>query len=68
MKPKTYTQSKRPLDKIQGPKFCQSDVKQTQFQNLEKKGSDFLFKSQGHFNFVYILSANTIFGFHVHHY
>ena len=37
MKSKTYTQSKQPLDKNQSSKFCQAGVKQTHFQNLEKK-------------------------------
>ena len=37
MKSKTYTQSKRPLDKNQSSKFCQSGVKQTHFQNLKEK-------------------------------
>ena len=41
MKSKTYTQSKRPLDKNERSEFCQSSVKQTHFQNLKKKGSDF---------------------------
>ena len=35
VKSKTYTQSKRPLDKNQKSKLCQSSVKQTQFQNLK---------------------------------
>ena len=48
MKSKTYTQSKRPLDKNQSSKFCQSGVKQTHFQNLKEKGKWF-FLSQGHF-------------------
>ena len=38
----TYTQSKQPLDKNQSLKFCQSSVKQSHFQNLKEKGSDFL--------------------------
>ena len=50
MKSKTYTQSKRPLDKNQSSKFCQSGVKQTHFQNLKEKRKWF-FLSQGHFNF-----------------
>ena len=49
MKSKTYTPSKRPLDKNQSSKFCQSGVKQTQFQNLKEKRKWF-FLSQGHFN------------------
>ena len=48
MKSKTYTQSKRPLDKNQSSKFCQSGVKQTHFQNLKEKRNWF-FWSQGHF-------------------
>ena len=48
MKSKTYTQSKRPLDKNQSSKFCQSGVKQTHFQNLKEKRKWF-FLSQGHF-------------------
>ena len=48
MKSKTYTQSKRPLDKNQSSKFCQSGVKQTHFQNLKEKKKWF-FLSQGHF-------------------
>ena len=51
MKSKTYTQSKRPLDKNQSSKFCQSGVKQTHFQNLKEKRKWF-FWSQGHFNSV----------------
>ena len=47
MKSKTYNQSKQPLDKNQGSKFCQSGVKQANSQNLKKKGSDF-FLSQEH--------------------
>ena len=37
MKSKTYTQSKRPLDKNQSSKFCQSSVKQTISKSREKK-------------------------------
>ena len=48
MKSKTYTQSKRPLDKNERSEFCQSSVKQTHFQNLKKKRKWF-FCSQGHF-------------------
>ena len=48
MKSKTYTQSKRPLDKNQSSTFCQSGVKQTHFQNLKEKRKWF-FLSQGHF-------------------
>jgi len=36
-------QSKQLLDKNQRSKFCQSSVKQTHFQNLKKKGSDFFY-------------------------
>ena len=43
MKSKTYTQSKRPLDKNQSSKFCQSGVKQTHFQNLKEKRKCFFF-------------------------
>ena len=49
MKSKTYTQSKRPFDKNQSSKFCQSGVKETHFQNLKEKRKWF-FWSQGHFN------------------
>ena len=41
MKFKTHAQSKQPLDKSQSSKFCQSGVKQSHFQNLKRKGSDF---------------------------
>ena len=51
MKSKTYTQSKRPLDKNQSSKFCQSGVKQTHFQNLKEKRKCF-FLSQGHFKLI----------------
>jgi len=42
MKFKSYTQSKWPLDKNKNSKFCPSSVKQTLFQNLKKKGNNFL--------------------------
>ena len=52
---KCPTQSKRPLDKNQSSKFCQSGVKQTHFQNLkEKRKWFFFFLSQGHFKNVKI--------------
>jgi len=41
VKSKIYSQSKQLLDKNQRSKFCLSSVKQTHFQNLKKKGSDF---------------------------
>ena len=37
VKSETYTQSKRRPNKSQSSKFCQSGVKQTYFQNLQKK-------------------------------
>ena len=37
MKSKSYTQNKRPLDKIQSSKLCQLGVKRTRFQNLKEK-------------------------------
>ena len=36
-----YTQSKRPLDKNQSSKFCQSSVKQTHFRNFKEKRKGF---------------------------
>ena len=51
MKSKPYTQSKRPLDKNQSSKFCQSGVKQIRFQNLKEKRKWF-FLSQGHFKAI----------------
>jgi len=38
---KTYPQSKQALDKNQSLKFCQSSVKQTNFQNLKNKKKGF---------------------------
>jgi len=36
-----YTKSKQPLDKNQSSNFCQASFKQTYFENMKKKGSDF---------------------------
>ena len=58
MKSKTYTQSKRPLDKNQSSKFCQSGVKQTHFQNLKEKGSGF-FDHRGTLTFAVLDDQST---------
>ena len=60
MESKTYTQSKRPLDKNQSSKFCLSCVKQTHFQNLEEKGRSDFFLSQGHLTFEPLLPVSNI--------
>ena len=44
LKSKTYTQNKQPSDKIQSSKFRQLGDKRAPFQNLKKKGTDFLIK------------------------
>ena len=48
MKSKTYTQSKQPFDKNERSEFCQSNVKQTHFENLKKK-KEVIFLITGHF-------------------
>ena len=67
VKSKTYTQSKRPLDKNERSEFCQSSVKQTHFQNLKKKRKLF-FWSQGHFNIIYSIDFSEAMQKAIHRY